>query len=202
MISNVNSGRSRISQTGASPTQGANRLFLLTLQKQMHQVKFIGTNRIPCSGRSKEAPPGNTASATAVNVTVVSYVIYYWPHRSCGQGYVFTRVCDSVNRGGLPQCMLGYHAPWEQTPTTPTPPEHTPPRTDTTPGAYTPPSEADSGIRSMSGRYASYWNAFLLNIHVDRLKWKRNEQYSTFSTKIKDYCFHVVWPKILWCVSA
>ena len=26
---------------------------------------------------------------------------YYRPQRSCGQGYVFTRVCDSVNRGGV-----------------------------------------------------------------------------------------------------
>ena len=26
---------------------------------------------------------------------------YYRPQRSCGQGYVFTRVCDSVNRGVL-----------------------------------------------------------------------------------------------------
>ena len=26
---------------------------------------------------------------------------------------------------------------------------------------HTPPREADSGIRSMSGRYASYWNIFL-----------------------------------------
>ena len=26
---------------------------------------------------------------------------YYRPQRSCGQGYVFTRVCDSVHRGGL-----------------------------------------------------------------------------------------------------
>ena len=32
-----------------------------------------------------------------------------------GQGNVFTDVCDSVHRGGLPQCILGYpprdHAP-------------------------------------------------------------------------------------------
>ena len=48
------------------------------------------------------------------------------------------------------------------------PPEQTPPRpdtplgADTSPGADTPPPpEAQSGIRSMSGRYASYWNAFL-----------------------------------------
>ena len=65
---------------------------------------------------------------------------------------------------------------------TPTPQEQTPPPgADTLPGAdplgadtpradppgadtprkQTPPPEADSGIRSMSGRYASYWNAFL-----------------------------------------
>ena len=27
-----------------------------------------------------------------------------------GQGNIFTGVCDSVHRGGLPQCMLGYHS--------------------------------------------------------------------------------------------
>ena len=31
------------------------------------------------------------------------------------------------------------------------------------PGPGRPPREADSSIRSTSGRYASYWNAFLLN---------------------------------------
>ena len=44
---------------------------------------------------------------------------------------------------------------------------HPSPRADT-PQADTPqsrpPPEADSGIQSMSGRYASYWNAFLLII--------------------------------------
>ena len=46
----------------------------------------------------------------------------------------------------------GADTPWEQTP----PPwQQTPPQADT-------PREADSGIQSMSGRYASYWNAFLL----------------------------------------
>ena len=43
------------------------------------------------------------------------------------------------------------HPPPEQTP-----PGQTPP----------PPGEADSGIRSMSGRYASYWNAFLLVMKI------------------------------------
>ena len=63
--------------------------------------------------------------------------------------------------------------PLEQTP--PLPEETSPLGADTPgadispgsrpPGADTPPispREADSGIRSMSGQYASYWNAFLL----------------------------------------
>ena len=37
-----------------------------------------------------------------------------------------------------------------------------PPRTRQTPHP-TPPRQADSSIRSTSGRYASYWNAFLLH---------------------------------------
>ena len=105
----------------------------------------------------------------------------YRPQRSCGQGNIFTPVCHSVHGGEcLPQCMLGYHTPWEQTPppVADTLPEHTPPRADTpqsrhppeqTPWEQTPPrsrhhppwsrhppppQEADSGIRSMSGRYA------------------------------------------------
>ena len=50
--------------------------------------------------------------------------------------------------------------PPEQTPNPqPHPPEQTPPGADTPP-EQTPPG-ADSGIRSMSGWYASYWNAFL-----------------------------------------
>ena len=69
-----------------------------------------------------------------------SKTYFYRPQRSCGQGNVFTGVCDSVNRWGLPQCMLGYP-----------PPEGDPPRKERHP----------PGIRSMNGRYASYWNAFL-----------------------------------------
>ena len=92
----------------------------------------------------------------------------------------------SVHSGGgcLPQCMLGCQTP----PTRQTPPDRAdppgpgrPPRTRQTPpdqadppgpgrsprtrqipnGPGRPPREADSSIRSMSGRYASYWNAFL-----------------------------------------
>ena len=44
-----------------------------------------------------------------------SVMAYYRPQRSCGQGYVFTRVCDSVHRGGV--CLSAYWdiTPWEQT---------------------------------------------------------------------------------------
>ena len=95
----------------------------------------------------------------------------------------FTGVCDSVHRGGgcLPQCMLGCQTPQTRPPKEQTPPEQTPPSPNqahppeqTPPGPGTPlprpgsppradtPREADARIRSIGGRYASYWNAFLL----------------------------------------
>ena len=61
---------------------------------------------------------------------------------------MFLQVSVILLTGGcLPQCMLGYH----------------PPRADPSPREQNP-READSGIRSMSGRYASYWNAFLFTV--------------------------------------
>ena len=104
----------------------------------------------------------------------------YRPQRSCGQGYVFTRVCDSVNGGGSPE-----KPPWDQADTPPDqgePPgtkENPPPepgrtplpdQADPPPDQGEPPTpsprEEDGSIRSMSSRYASYWNAFLLNNYV------------------------------------
>ena len=101
---------------------------------------------------------------------------------------IFSQACvkNSVHRGALPQCLLGC-TPQVQTPQT-RPPRTRPPRADPT-GEQTPlgsrpprsrhptgeqtprsrhplgadtPSGADSSIQSMSGRYTSYWNAFLL----------------------------------------
>ena len=47
----------------------------------------------------------------------------------------------------------------------PPPDQGEPPNTrQTPPDQADPPQEEDCGIRSMSGRYASYWNAFLLPI--------------------------------------
>ena len=100
-----------------------------------------------------------------------------------GQGNKFTGVCLPT-RGGWGTCsgpggctwsgpggMPGtppqtrYTPPGPGAPPRPGPPDQTPPgpgtppRPDTPPGPHTP--SGDSGIRSTSGRYASYWNAFL-----------------------------------------
>ena len=63
---------------------------------------------------------------------------FFRPQQSC-KGYVFTPVCHSVHRGGLPQCMLGHPPGSKHTPLgagtpngagTPIPPwsSHPPPR--------------------------------------------------------------------------
>ena len=67
--------------------------------------------------------------------------LYYRPQRSC-EGYVFTPVFHSVHRGGLPQCMLGYHPP-EQTP----PPDQAPTPDQAPPRADIPLPEADTPPR-------------------------------------------------------
>ena len=60
---------------------------------------------------------------------------FYRPQRSC-EGYVFTPVCHSVHRMGLPQCMLGYTPSWEQT--LPLPGSRPPGSSRHPPGADTP----------------------------------------------------------------
>ena len=95
----------------------------------------------------------------------------YRPQRSCGQGNVFTGVCLST--GGEGVCLSAcwdVMPPPDQAYTPPGPgrpplDQADPPWTRQTPPDQTdPPREADSSIRSTSGRYASYWNAFLLEI--------------------------------------
>ena len=117
--------------------------------------------------------------------------VNYRPQRSCGQGYVFTRVCDSVNRGGSPgrENPPGQVDPpgTRQTPPdqgepppgpgrtprtrqTPPGPGRTPPGADTTPpGSRHPPTQCmlgDTVNKSTSGQYASYWNSILLHLSV------------------------------------
>ena len=64
------------------------------------------------------------------------------------------------------------------------PPGTRPPRTGRSPRDQTPPPprETDSSIRSTSGRYASYWNAFLFMKLVSRLGYQ--EFSSSFNTPV------------------
>ena len=50
----------------------------------------------------------------------------------------------------------------------PDPPDQTPPGPDTPQTRQTPPQEADCSIRSTSGWYASYWNAFLFTSNFQK----------------------------------
>ena len=43
----------------------------------------------------------HTISQTASKRRMCDTLVIYRPQRSCGQGYVFTRVCDSVHGGGV-----------------------------------------------------------------------------------------------------
>ena len=101
---------------------------------------------------------------TALSIYIICLVYFYRPQRSCGQGNIFTPVCHSVHRGEEGVCLS---ACWDTPlPLGADPPGADPPGSRPPPGADTPlgvdtPREADSSIRSMSGRYASYWNAFL-----------------------------------------
>ena len=121
-----------------------------------------------------------------LNVTLcIGLNYFYRPQRSCGQGNVFTGVCLST--GGRVSASVHAGIPYPPGPGIHTPPRNreTPPlgpgrpprdQADPHPGtkqtspqdqADPPrdqadlPREADSSIRSTSGRYASYWNAFL-----------------------------------------
>ena len=68
--------------------------------------------------------------------------------RSLGQGNIFTPVCHSVDRGGLPQCMLGYHPRTMHT----SPQDHAPPGPCTTPpGTMHPPWDHAPPAQRMLG---------------------------------------------------
>ena len=98
---------------------------------------------------------------------------FYRPQRSWAK-VIFLQASVILSTGGVSASVHpGIPPPREQTPLVTDPPpgadthpadtpqEQTPPP----PSRHTPPREADSGIRSMSGRYASYWNAFLFLLH-------------------------------------
>ena len=135
--------------------------------------------------------------------------------------FLHLSVIHSLHRGGLPQCMLGYHPPGPDTPPT----RHHPPGTDTPPtrhppdetppgsrppweqpsplgadpphqtpppGADPPPREADSSIRSTSGRYASYWNAFLF-VNSVAFCFRQEPSKSLYHRTLEENTFLVVY---------
>ena len=121
---------------------------------------------------------------------------FYRPQRSCGQGYVFTRVCDSVYRGGSASVHAGI----------PTPPGAGTPQRQTPPGVGTPPTprkQAPPGIRSMIGRYASYWNAFLFIFQIFQVSFWRliNETKVTCQLRVTGFAFYVTWMLASYCRS-
>ena len=103
--------------------------------------------------------------------SIISHgVLLLPPATKLGQGYVFTHVCDSVHGGCLSQCMLGYTHP---------------------PGADTfPASSACKEIQATSGRYASYWNAYLFGVFFAENCMEMKIRHCTLSTSAKDSSLH------------
>ena len=112
---------------------------------------------------------------TSLCVCVHVCVILYLPAATKLGQVMFLQASAilSTGREGLPQCMMGYHHHPPPRSSHPIPPgsrhppgrRHPPgsrPPQRRPPSGSRPPPEADSGIQSTSGRYASYWNTFLL----------------------------------------
>ena len=103
-------------------------------------------------------------------------------------GVCLSACWDATPWSGHPQEQTSPEqtSPLEQTPLLGAdPPSRHPPRAD-------PPREADSGIRYTSGRYASYWNAFLFE-YVSPLV-----QILSFSCSYQQqFCIHAPPPYII-----
>ena len=135
------------------------------------------------------SPEGTSPVLTSIGGHRSGRYAPYWkacllpPANEVCEGYVFTRVCHSVHRrrstwaGTPPGTRYTPRTRYTHT-HTPTPrdqvhpyPRYTPLGPGTHPdqvhphsGPGTPPEQCIREIRATSGRYASYWNAFLLLI--------------------------------------
>ena len=90
------------------------------------------------------------------NVAILGKSIVTARKRSLRQGNIFAPVCHSVHGGEY----LGRYPPGQVHPLASTPPSRYTPFWAGTPPAGTPPQAGTSG------RYASYWNAFLLSFNA------------------------------------
>ena len=126
-------------------------------------------------GRGRGGECAGTDIIERVYLPIWSRILKYF--RSWGK-VMFLHVSVILFTGGwcLPQLHAGIHPPpSRKTPGRPSPPRNTPgrhplPQEDTrkTPPQEDPPprSSACWEIRATSGWYSSYWNAYLLNIHL------------------------------------
>ena len=104
----------------------------------------------------KEFGPGGRPKFYYVDLSLRSRFqnLSYPPHRSCGK-VMFLNVS-----------VIPYRGVWQAD----TPGRQTQPGRQTPPGRHTPPGEADIPLPRdghCSGRYTSYWNAFLLEIFLN-----------------------------------
>ena len=117
---------------------------------------------------------GNDISQAFKAYAPESHHIYYRPPNEVCEGYSFTHVCRSFQEGVSLSVHAGIQTPWEQTPPGSDPlgvdthqeqtsPKQTPTPKQTPPRADTPQSSACWEIRAITGRYASYWNAYLFS---------------------------------------
>ena len=139
-------------------------------------------------------PPIESTSLFLCCAVYISRVITV-RKRSWGQGNVFTAVCHSVHRVegvSLTVILPGQNPPpwtdrdpldrdttWTETPLNRDPTAKRPPWTKNTPRTETPPQQRPC-CTVKTGRYTSYWNAFLLMLHVSSLhNSKLNEGWSS-----------------------
>ena len=117
----------------------------------------------------------NIRSACSHMAFLLSFSLYSLPPATkFGQGYIFTGVCDSVNRGGV--CLSAcWDTPWSRHP----PSRHPPP------GADTPRHRACWEIRSTRRRYASYWNAILLMFVLSMMNQTFSQRFVRFTSPRK-----------------
>ena len=113
-------------------------------------------------------------------LTFLFDIPYYRPQRSWAKVMFLQAsvILSTGGWGGLPQYMLGYPPP---------PPKSSPPL------SRPPPREADSDIRSTSGRYESYWNAFLFMIFSSDIQLTRSLHlpsitFAQKSLKVSGFC--------------